>query len=108
MTAGDQLILKAIVNGNLTEAQREAIRGILANAKGASDEPQPLLLTQAEVARQLRCSRFTIRKLVKEGRLKPVFLTPDLARYRTEDVQLIAAGGIQWSAKRTPTACVRA
>ena len=106
MTAGDQRILKAIVNGSLTEAQRKDILGILAN--GGASEPQPLLLTQAEVARQLRCSRFTIRKLVKEGRLKPVFLTPDLARYRTEDVQLIAAGGIQWSAKRTPTACVRA
>lgn len=90
MTAVDQKILQAVVSGKLTAAQRKAILGIV--SASASPEALPLLLTQAQAARVLQCSRFTIRRLVREGRIRPILLTPDLARYRAEEIQALAAG----------------
>lgn len=44
------------------------------------------LLTQADKARQLGVSRFTVRKLTMLGRLHPVELLPGLLRYRADEL----------------------
>ncbi len=44
------------------------------------------LLNQAEKARQMGVSRFTIRKLVQAGRLHPIELLPGLWRFRAEEL----------------------
>jgi predicted DNA-binding transcriptional regulator AlpA len=56
--------------------------------------PLPLLLMQAQAARLLGCSRFTLRRAVKDGRLQPIHLTPGCVRYRTSDIQSLAANGV--------------
>ncbi len=49
--------------------------------KPRQSESPPVLMTQAEKARQLGVSRFTVRKLVEAGKLHPVELLPGLLRY---------------------------
>jgi hypothetical protein len=50
----------------------------------------PLVVNQAAAARLLSCSRFLVRRLVRDGRLKQVFLTPDCVRYSTEELKKLA------------------
>jgi hypothetical protein len=45
-----------------------------------------VLLTQAQKARQMGVSRFTIRKLTQLGRLQPVEVLPGLLRYRADEL----------------------
>ena len=85
MKATDQKILQAVVSGGLTDHQRKAILEILTNG-AVNREPQPLLLTQTQKARQLGVSHFTVRKLTKAGKLRPVELLPGLVRYRAEEL----------------------
>ena len=63
----------------------EAILAVAEDKQPANRE-RPALLTQAQKARQLGVSRFTIRKLTKLGRLRPVELLPGLVRYRAEEL----------------------
>ncbi len=53
---------------------------------GAAAEARPALLSQAQKARQLGVSRFTVRKLVVAGKLHPVELLPGLLRYRADEL----------------------
>ncbi len=67
------------------------IEAALARAECKSltpDKTTPLLLTQAQTARLLNCSRFTIRRMVEDGQLQPVDLR-GLRRYRLADIQRI-------------------
>lgn len=66
----------------------ERITAMIAIAEGnlPRSEVRPALLTQAQKARQLGVSRFTIRKLVAAGRLRPIELLPGLVRYRATDL----------------------
>ena len=52
---------------------------------------EPLLAHQAKAARMLDCSRFTIRRMTKDGTLKPVMLR-GLARYRLADIKKLVEG----------------
>ena len=63
------------------EAAEQALRG----------EPEPLLASQARAARMLDCSRFTVRRMTKDGTLKPVMLR-GLARYRISDIKKLVEG----------------
>ena len=59
----------------------------LIEGKSAEAQEKPAaLLSQAEKARQLGVSRFTVRKLTKLGRLQPVELLPGLLRYRADEL----------------------
>ena len=62
-------------------AAEQALRG----------EPDALLATQAQVARMLACSRFTVRRMTQDGTLRPVSLR-GLARYQVADVKKLAGG----------------
>jgi excisionase family DNA binding protein len=91
-------IVEAALRGDpgVTEQRLTAALAYLREGK-FPDEPTeglPLLLTVAQAARQLEVSRFTIRRLEKGGKLKPVMITPDLKRFRRADIEAFAAGGI--------------
>ena len=64
------------------------IKAMLAVAEGGRTvrEDALALMSQAQKARQLGVSRFTIRKMVATGILKPIELLPGLVRYRASDL----------------------
>jgi hypothetical protein len=58
----------------------------LAEMRPAGERLKPALLSQAQKARQLGVSRFTIRKLVRLGKLHPIELLPGLVRYPADEL----------------------
>lgn len=60
---------------------------------GTTTTETPHLLTQAEASRRLGASRWTLRKLVHRGHLRPVHLTDKLVRYRATEIALLAEKG---------------
>ena len=54
-------------------------------------EPEPLLASQAQSARMLNCSRFTIRRMEQDGTLRPVTIR-GMKRYRIADLRRLAEG----------------
>jgi len=90
-----QIIRAAIeADDTVSTRQAEAALSILDErpARDPSGGPPSLLLTQAEVARMLNISRFTVRRLVLDGRLDPVKLR-GLTRFRRQDVERLAGNG---------------
>ena len=86
-------ILKATLrtDPNLTQEQRR--RALLAISEPPKImEPASPLLTQAEAARYLRCSRYTINRMVKGGQLSTVKFR-GLRRYRQADLDAIIDSG---------------
>lgn len=55
-------------------------------------EPEPLLASQAQSARMLNCSRFTVARMEKDGTLHPVTIR-GMKRYRVSELRALAAGG---------------
>ncbi len=56
-----------------------------------SESMEPLLVTRAEAARLLGCSRVTVIRLVAKGLLDEVRFTPEShPRFRLEDVRALA------------------
>lgn len=51
--------------------------------------PAPTLLTTREAADYLRCSVTTLRKYVREGRVKPERLGPKLLRFDPRDLDRV-------------------
>jgi hypothetical protein len=85
----DQIHKQIIVNAaRAAGLEAHRISAMLAAADGRKPNiPEgPALLTQAQKARQLGVSRFTIRKMVAAGKLTPIELLPGLLRYRSNDV----------------------
>jgi hypothetical protein len=78
------LLIAAARGANLTPEQVKAILAV-AEGKRPTEEPVAKLLTQAQKARQLGVSRFTIRKMTKTGKLHAVELLPGLFRYRADE-----------------------
>lgn len=52
---------------------------------------EPLLAHQAKAARILDCSRFTLRRLEKDGKIHPVFIR-GLKRYKLSEIRALAEG----------------
>lgn len=50
-----------------------------------------LLLTQDQVAGMLGCSRRTLEKWVREGRIEPVRFSARMVRYTRDDVEAFIA-----------------
>lgn len=67
---------------------KEKITAMLAATEDdqLANKERPALLTQAQKARQLGVSRFTVRKLTQIGKLSPVELLPGLLRYRADEL----------------------
>jgi hypothetical protein len=81
------LMRASLQAADVNDNKRAAIMAILNDDKGTvGAELPPALLTQAQKARQLNISRFTVRKLTKLGKLHPVELLPGLLRYRPEEL----------------------
>jgi len=57
----------------------------------ASPEFKPLLVNQATAARLLSVSRFFLRKLVQQGKLRQVILTSSCIRYSRMELEKLAA-----------------
>ena len=72
----------------LTAPAKVKARALDAAAAALRGAPSPIAMTQADVGRALSCSRFTIRRLVKDGALKPVHLR-GLVRYPREQVEAL-------------------
>jgi hypothetical protein len=79
------LITLAAKGANLPTETIEAMLAV-ADDKGTSSQERPVLLTQAQKARQLGVSRFTVRKLTRAQRLHPIELLPGLLRYRADEL----------------------
>lgn len=60
-------------------------------------EPDALLMTQAQAARAMNCSRFTVRRLVADGVLHPVSIR-GLLRYRVAELKSLAEHGAKGGA----------
>jgi len=74
-------------DGEIAPDLVDRVIGILqGNGQEAIKVERPALFTQAQKARQLGISRFSIRKMVQCGRLHPVELLPGLVRYRADEV----------------------
>ena len=64
---------------------------MMAAARALDNKPTALLASQADAGRLLACSRFTIRRMVKDGLLHPVTLR-GCVRYKVEELEKLAAG----------------
>jgi excisionase family DNA binding protein len=62
------------------------------------------LLTTAEACQQLRISRMTLWRYVKDGRISPIRLSPRAVRYRPEDLDAITIDHIDNDAETIRTA----
>jgi len=58
------------------------------------NDPPSFLLTQAETARLLSCSRWSIRRLVDGGFLHPIKLR-GLIRYKRSDIDALLVNGTE-------------
>ena len=74
------------IDPDWVEKYEAALSRMDGNSKRKTDS---LLLLQAEVAQLLGCSRWTVRKLVREGKLKPISVM-GLKRYRRSQVMGLA------------------
>ena len=64
---------------------------MLAAEAALNGEREALIVTQAQAARMLSCSRFTIYNMVKDGTLHPVKIRGVL-RYRCSELRALAEG----------------
>lgn len=92
MKAGARKITAALLEA-LREADAEAAErvqaALVAPDARKTEQPEALLLTQAQSARALGCSRWTVRNLTRNGQLVPVPLL-GAKRYRRGDVEKLA------------------
>ncbi len=68
--------------------KQEAALAVQAVLDGGTE---PLLVHQAKAARMLDCSRFTLRRLEQDGKVRPVFIR-GLKRFRISDIRALAEG----------------
>ncbi len=66
-----------------------AIAALVAALGGAPAPAKANAISQAEVARILSCSRWSIRRLVDTGKLRPVRLLGGLVRYDRREVEAL-------------------
>lgn len=76
----------------LTAPKKLREAALLAAETALAGEQDALLATQAQAARALSCSRFTVRRLVKDGVLHPVNIR-GLVRYRYSELRSLAKEG---------------
>lgn len=65
----------------------KATAAVVAAVSGDTTPPAGRALTQAEAARLLSCSRWSIRRLVAAGKLRPVRLLGGLVRFDRNQVE---------------------
>lgn len=90
-TNSNELLLTFLQAG---PEQRAKIESILEGRDGASAETSsgPLLLTMVAGSRLLGCSRSSLWRMIRRGRLRKVEILPGTYRVRRADLEAIAAG----------------
>lgn len=89
-----QIMVAAARAAGLSPEKTAAMIAVAEDRMPAKGDVMPLLVNQAVAAKLLSGSRFLIRRLVKDGRLRQVFLTPDCVRYSRAELEKLAAGGV--------------
>jgi hypothetical protein len=88
-----QLLVAA---GRAAELSPDRITAMLSVAENReptrAENPPSLLVNQATAARLISGSRFLVRRLVRDGKIRQVFLTPDCVRYCRAELEKLAAG----------------
>ena len=79
-------------DGNYDPEQIAEVIARLDHKTRSGNDPPSLLLTQAQTARLLSCSRWSIRRLVDGGFLHPIRLR-GLIRYKRTDVDQLLLNG---------------
>jgi predicted DNA-binding transcriptional regulator AlpA len=91
------LLEALLLDPSLSGREREALRSALADCPGSVTTALPsspaLLLTQRQVAEILGVNRTTIWRLTRMGILRPVDLSPGMARYERSQVESLAKEG---------------
>jgi excisionase family DNA binding protein len=67
----------------------KATAAVVAAVSGDTAPPAGRALTQAEAARHLSCSRWSIRRLVAAGKLRPVRLLGGLVRFPRQQIDAL-------------------
>ncbi len=75
------------------ERAKRFIAGGLAALAGPGAKPEARGLGQADVARLLGCSRWSVRRMVTAGKLTPIKLLGGLTRFDRNEVETLLAGG---------------
>ena len=81
------LIIAALRAADVEQLKILAVMALLEDKNPRRSEVLPALIRQAEASRLASISRFTLRKMVKAGRIKPVEVLPGLLRYRRSDIE---------------------
>ena len=93
-TATREMISLALTNDDsvdpdLAETVADILDGRLDPTHVVADEP--LLLTMTAAAKLLGVSRVTLWRMVKDGDIRPVQITPNVFRIRRQDLNRIAS-----------------
>lgn len=84
--------IQAVSPTSPVEKIRLASLAALNALNGEEHRDDPQIQSQADVARFLRCSRWTVRRLVRTGKLRQIRIG-GLTRFRRKDVEALLAGG---------------
>lgn len=84
-----QRLIEVTLNGDPTvsDLERESVIAVLNKNQPPS---LPEFIKQCDVARILSVSRQTVREMVRNRSIQPVYLTPTLIRYYRKDIEALA------------------
>lgn len=92
------MTLRAVSPESSNDRIRAASRAALNALTGNEHRDDPEIQSQADVARFLRCSRWTVRRLARTGKLRPIRIG-GLIRFRKSDIEALLASGATNGAK---------
>ena len=96
MISSIRSILQSIESpsAEFTDHEQQALQLLLSGEPlQSAATPAALLLTQQEVAQQLKMCRSTVWRLTRQGIFHPVEITPGTWRYRTTEIEAFAREG---------------
>lgn len=91
-TVTDEQVIKALF-GATPEAKERALE-ILEGKEPPSENDEPLLLSMGEACELIPCSRATLWRIIKAGRLPKVEIYPNAYRLRRVDVIAMTNGEV--------------
>ncbi|QHI68478.1 helix-turn-helix transcriptional regulator [Tichowtungia aerotolerans] len=90
MTVTDEQIIQAVFAA--TDEAKERALQILRGEELPADSNEPLFLTMGEACELIPCSRATLWRIIKAGRLTKIEIYPNAFRLRRTDVLDLARG----------------
>ncbi len=86
------MTLRAVRPESSPDRIRAASKAALNALSGQEHRDDPEIQSQADVARFLRCSRWTVRRLARTGKLRQIRIG-GLTRFRRKDVEALLVSG---------------